>query len=104
MSQTPGGLHERFFEEIGQEMKDGSKAPVFEDPPDMENVAMKVAEAMEFDPKEINVHFLPGTPDLSEPKVREDIWAYAEAAGDFRSSHHRYERRVFQRPGRELER
>jgi quercetin dioxygenase-like cupin family protein len=44
VSQTPGGLHERFFEEIGQEMKDGSKAPAFEDPPDMEKIARIAAE------------------------------------------------------------
>ena len=44
VSQTPGGLHERFFEEIGEEMKDGSKAPVSEDPPDMERIAKIAAE------------------------------------------------------------
>jgi mannose-6-phosphate isomerase-like protein (cupin superfamily) len=44
VSQTPGGLHERFFEEIGEEMKVGSTAPVFEDPPDMERIAKIAAE------------------------------------------------------------
>ncbi len=44
VSQTPGGLHERFFEEIGEEMKDRSTAPVSEDPPDMERIAKIAAE------------------------------------------------------------
>ena len=44
VSQTPGGLHERFFEEIGEEMKDGSTVPVSEDPPDMERIAKLAAE------------------------------------------------------------
>jgi quercetin dioxygenase-like cupin family protein len=44
VSQTPGGLHERFFEEIGEEMKDRSTAPAFEDPPDMERIAKIAAE------------------------------------------------------------
>ena len=44
VSQTPGGLHERFFEEIGEEMKDDSKAPVSEDPPDMEKIVKIAAE------------------------------------------------------------
>ena len=44
VSQTPGGLHERFFEEIGEEMKDGSTAPASEDPPDMERIAKIAAE------------------------------------------------------------
>ncbi len=44
MSQTPGGLHERFFEEIGEEMKDRLTAPVSEDPPDMERIAKIAAE------------------------------------------------------------
>jgi quercetin dioxygenase-like cupin family protein len=44
VSQTPGGLHERFFEEIGEEMKDRSTAPVSEDPPDMESIAKIAAE------------------------------------------------------------
>jgi len=44
VSQTPGGLHERFFEEIGEEMKDRSTAPVSEDPPDMESIVKIAAE------------------------------------------------------------
>jgi quercetin dioxygenase-like cupin family protein len=44
VSQTPGGLHEQFFEEIGEEMKDGSTAPASEDPPDMETIAKIAAE------------------------------------------------------------
>ena len=44
MSQRPGGLYERFFEEIGEEMKDRSTAPVSEDPPDMERIAKIAAE------------------------------------------------------------
>jgi quercetin dioxygenase-like cupin family protein len=44
VSQTPGGLHERFFEEIGEEMKDGSTAQASEDPPDMESIVKIAAE------------------------------------------------------------
>ncbi len=44
VSQTPGGLYERFFEEIGEEMKDRSTAPVSVDPPDMERIAKIAAE------------------------------------------------------------
>jgi len=38
LSQTPGGLHERFFEEIGEETKDISTTVGPEDPPDMEGI------------------------------------------------------------------
>ena len=44
VSQTPGGLHERFFEEIGEETKDGSTPPGSEDPPDMESIAKIAAQ------------------------------------------------------------
>lgn len=44
VSQTPGGLHERFFEEIGEEMKDRCTPPVSEDPPDMETIAKIAAD------------------------------------------------------------
>jgi quercetin dioxygenase-like cupin family protein len=44
VSQTPGGLHERFFEEIGEEIKEGSTPTVSEDPPDMERIARIAAE------------------------------------------------------------
>ena len=40
VSQTPGGLHERFFEE----MKDRYPAPASGDPPDMERIARIAAE------------------------------------------------------------
>jgi mannose-6-phosphate isomerase-like protein (cupin superfamily) len=40
VNQTPGGLYERFFEE----MKDRSAAPVSEDPSDMERIAKIAAE------------------------------------------------------------
>jgi quercetin dioxygenase-like cupin family protein len=39
VSQTPGGLHEQFFEEIGQETKDTSTPPGSKSPPDMERIA-----------------------------------------------------------------
>jgi mannose-6-phosphate isomerase-like protein (cupin superfamily) len=35
VGQTPGGLHERFFEEIGEEAQDKSKPPIPESLPDM---------------------------------------------------------------------
>jgi len=44
LSQTPGGLHERFFEEIGEETKDISKSVGSEDPPDREGIAEIAAE------------------------------------------------------------
>jgi mannose-6-phosphate isomerase-like protein (cupin superfamily) len=44
VSQTPGGLQERFFEEIGEERKDGSTAQASEDPPDMESIVKIAAE------------------------------------------------------------
>lgn len=44
VSQTPGGLHERFFAEIGEENKDGAPAPVSEDTPDMDRIAKIAAE------------------------------------------------------------
>ena len=44
VSQTPGGLHERFFEEIGEATTDTSTPPVSEDPPDMESIAKIAAE------------------------------------------------------------
>jgi mannose-6-phosphate isomerase-like protein (cupin superfamily) len=44
MSQTPGGLHERFFEEIGEERKDGSTLPVSEDAPDMQRISKIAGE------------------------------------------------------------
>ncbi len=44
VSQTPGGLYEQFFEEIGEERKDRATAPVSENPPDMERIARTAAE------------------------------------------------------------
>jgi mannose-6-phosphate isomerase-like protein (cupin superfamily) len=44
VSQTPGGLYERFFEEIGEETKDRPIVPVSENPPDMERIAKTAAE------------------------------------------------------------
>jgi mannose-6-phosphate isomerase-like protein (cupin superfamily) len=44
MSQTPGGPHERLFEEIGEERRDGSTLPVSEHAPDMERIAKIAAE------------------------------------------------------------
>ena len=44
VSQTPGGSHERFFEEIGEERRDVSTTPVSEDPPDMERIARIAVE------------------------------------------------------------
>ncbi len=38
VSQTPGGLHERFYEEIGEEMKEGSTPPVIEDSQETERI------------------------------------------------------------------
>ena len=64
VSQTPGGLHERFFEEIGEEMKDGSTAPVSEDPPDMEKIVKIAAE--------YGIEILPpGRPYNREEKITE---------------------------------
>jgi mannose-6-phosphate isomerase-like protein (cupin superfamily) len=44
VSQTPGGLHELFFEEIGEERRDGSTPPVSEKPQDAERIARIAAE------------------------------------------------------------
>ena len=44
VSQTPGGLHEQFFEDIGEETKYTSTPPGSEDPPDMESIAKIAAE------------------------------------------------------------
>lgn len=38
VSQTPGGLHERFFEEIGEEAVDKVNPPLMQDPPDVERL------------------------------------------------------------------
>ena len=44
VSQTPGGLHERFFEEIGEERRDVATNPVFKDPQETERIARIAAE------------------------------------------------------------
>ena len=44
VSQTPGGLHERFFEEIGEEGRIGSTPSVSEEPQDAERMARIAAE------------------------------------------------------------
>jgi mannose-6-phosphate isomerase-like protein (cupin superfamily) len=44
VSQTPGGLHERFFEQIGEETKDRSTPLVSNDPSDVEGIAKIAAE------------------------------------------------------------
>ncbi len=46
MSQTPGGLHERFFEEIGEEATDRTAPPVVIEPPDLPAVAAKYGTEM----------------------------------------------------------
>jgi mannose-6-phosphate isomerase-like protein (cupin superfamily) len=43
-SQTPGGLHERFFEEISEEATDKSTPPAPQEPPDFERVAAIAAK------------------------------------------------------------
>jgi hypothetical protein len=44
MSQAPEGLHERFFDGIGEEPKYTPAPPVSEDPPGLESVAKTAAE------------------------------------------------------------
>lgn len=44
VSQTPGGLHERFFEEIGEEAKDTPTLAGSENLPDLEGIARIAAE------------------------------------------------------------
>ena len=44
VSQTPGGLHERFFEELGEEAWDKTNPPAPVGPPDVEKVGATAAE------------------------------------------------------------
>jgi mannose-6-phosphate isomerase-like protein (cupin superfamily) len=44
VSQTPGGSHERFFEEIGEEASDDAAPPGSEGPQDMRKIAAIAAE------------------------------------------------------------
>ena len=41
VSQTPGGLHERLFEELGEPVTTKSKASLLKGPPDVERIATK---------------------------------------------------------------
>ena len=43
MSQTPGGLHERFFEELGEPAKD-TLSPVSEEPPNVQRIGTIAAK------------------------------------------------------------
>jgi hypothetical protein len=43
-TQTPGGLYERFFEEVGKAVDADAGPPVFEDQPDEGRVAKIAAE------------------------------------------------------------
>jgi mannose-6-phosphate isomerase-like protein (cupin superfamily) len=43
-SQTPGGLHERFFEEVGEEAVDRVNPPAVEGSPDLERIAAIAAK------------------------------------------------------------
>jgi quercetin dioxygenase-like cupin family protein len=44
VSQTPGGSHERYFEEIGEERRDVATTPVSKDPQESERIARIAAE------------------------------------------------------------
>jgi quercetin dioxygenase-like cupin family protein len=51
LSQTPGGLHECFFEEVGEPTMDGSEPSVFEGPQDMRRIiAIAVKYGIEIPP------------------------------------------------------
>ena len=51
VSQTPGGLHESFFEEVGEPTMDGSKPLVSEGPQDMKRIiAIAVKYGIEIPP------------------------------------------------------
>lgn len=39
VSQTPGGLHERFYEELGEEVWDPAVPPATQNPPDFKKIA-----------------------------------------------------------------
>jgi quercetin dioxygenase-like cupin family protein len=43
VSQTPGGLHERFFEELGEPVKD-TLSPVSEEPPNVQRIGTIAAK------------------------------------------------------------
>lgn len=44
MSQTPGGLHERFFEELGEEAQDSRTPPNHECSPDLQKIVTIAAK------------------------------------------------------------
>jgi quercetin dioxygenase-like cupin family protein len=44
VSQAPGGLHERFYEEIGKEAQDLTTPRFMEGPPDVERIVVIVAK------------------------------------------------------------
>jgi mannose-6-phosphate isomerase-like protein (cupin superfamily) len=44
MSQTPGGLHERFFEELGEEAQGLTAPPAPETPPDIRSIVKSAAK------------------------------------------------------------
>ena len=51
LSQTPGGLHESFFEEVGEPTMDGSRPSVSEGPQDMKRIiAIAVKYGIEIPP------------------------------------------------------
>jgi mannose-6-phosphate isomerase-like protein (cupin superfamily) len=50
MSQTPGGLHERFFEEVGEEATDRTTPPAATGRPDLVAVAAKYGTEMPVSP------------------------------------------------------
>ena len=51
VNQAPGGLHERFFEELGAEATDKENPPIMEGPPDVEKiVAIAARNGIEIPP------------------------------------------------------
>ena len=44
VSQTPGGAHERFFEEVGKPVDDEAGSHSFEDQPDVASIAAIAAK------------------------------------------------------------
>jgi len=44
LTQTPGGLYERFFEEVGKAMDDAGEPLVFEEQPDVESIVAIAAK------------------------------------------------------------
>ncbi len=44
VSQTPGGSHERFFEELGEQAQDSTTPPASEGPPDVRRIVVTAAK------------------------------------------------------------